>query len=112
MHVVSAGERAEIDVVRTLADGLPLSYELFHRIDWSRAESHRDSHGELDIVVVNSAGDIAVLEVKSGEVDMSGDGLFEQYGAQRKDVGRQAGWQFRSILQRLKAEGIDVRLLQ
>ncbi|AUT75749.1 nuclease [Paraburkholderia hospita] len=111
IRVASAGEHAEFDILRKLADGLPESYELFHSVDWTRAEPHRDSHGEFDIVVVNSAGDVALLEVKAGEVDMTGDGLFKQYGLQRKDVGRQASWQFRSLLQRLKAEGIDVRLL-
>lgn len=111
IRVASAGQHAEFEILRTLADGLPESYELFHSIDWTLAEPHRDSHGEFDIVVVNSAGDVAVLEVKAGEVDMTGDGLFKQYGAQRKDIGRQAGWQFRSLLQRLKTEGIDVRLL-
>ncbi|SDC94796.1 AAA family ATPase [Paraburkholderia lycopersici] len=107
----SAGEQVELDVLAQLAKGLPESYELFHRVDWANAEPHRDSHGELDIVVVNSAGDVAVLEVKAGEIEATGDGLFKQYGAQRKDVGQQAGWQFRSILKRLKSEGLDVRLL-
>jgi len=111
IHVASAGEHVEVDVLRQLADRLPDSYELFHRVDWTHSEPHRDSHGELDIVVVNSAGDIAVLEVKAGKLDATGGGLFKHYGAQRKNVGQQAGWQFRSILQRLKAEGLDVRLL-
>lgn len=111
IRVASAGEHAEFDILSTLANGLPDSYELFHSVDWTRAEPHRDSHGEFDIVVVNTAGDVAVLEVKAGDVDMTAGGLFKQYGAQRKDVGRQAGWQFRSLLQRLKTEGVDVRLL-
>ena len=111
IHVASAGEHVEFDMLRQLADGLPECYELFHGVDWTRAEPHHDSHGELDIVVVNSAGDIAVLEVKAGEIEANVDGMFKQYGAQRKDIGRQAGWQFGSILQRLKTEGLDVRLL-
>ncbi|RQS71948.1 nuclease [Burkholderia sp. Bp8963] len=111
IHVASAGEHAEVDVLRQLADKLPESYELFHGVDWARAESHRDSHGELDIVVVNSSGDIAVLEVKAGEIETNAGGMFKQYGGQRKDIGRQAGWQFNSILKRLKAENLDVRLL-
>lgn len=111
IRTTSAGEQVELDALKRLAEGLPDSYELFHSLDWTYAEPQRDSHGELDIVVVNSAGDVAVLEVKAGEIDATGEGLFKQYGAQRKNVGQQAGWQFRSILKRLKAEGLDVRLL-
>jgi hypothetical protein len=111
IHVTSAGEHVELDMLRQLADGLPQSYELFHSVDWTHAQAQFDSHGELDIVVLNSAGDIAVLEVKAGEIDATREGLFKQYGVQRKDIGQQAGWQFRSILRRLRAEGLDVRLL-
>jgi hypothetical protein len=111
LHATSAGEHAELEVLRHLADHLPERYELFHGVDWTRAEPLRDSHGELDIVVLNGAGDVAVLEVKAGEIDVCADGLFKQYGAHRKNIGRQAGWQFRSILQRLKTEGLNVRLL-
>lgn len=111
MHVTSTGEQAEYEVLCQLGDTLSDAYALFHHVDWTRAESHRDSHGELDIVVLNSAGDVAVLEVKAGPLEASSDGLFKQYGAQRKDVGRQANWQFQAIHRRLKAEQIEVRLL-
>lgn len=110
VHVSSAGEQVEYEILRQLGDALPDAYTLFHHVDWSRAESHHDSHGELDIVVLNRAGDVAVLEVKAGPLEASASGLFKQYGAQRKDVGRQANWQFQAILRRLKTEQIDVRL--
>ncbi|WP_434661514.1 ATP-binding domain-containing protein [Paraburkholderia sp. A3BS-1L] len=111
IRALSAGEHAELEVLALLAGGLPEDYELFHSVDWTRAEQHKDSHGELDVVVINNAGDIAVLEVKAGEVEIHGGDVFKQYGGQLKDIGRQASWQFGSILQRLKAEGLNVRLL-
>ncbi|HKR46744.1 MAG TPA: AAA family ATPase [Paraburkholderia sp.] len=110
-RIASAGEHVEVDVLQRLADGLSDDYELFHGVDWARSETYQDSHGELDIVVINRSGDIAVLEVKAGAIEASVDGLFKRYGVERKDVGRQAGWQFGSILQRIKSEGLDVRLL-
>lgn len=110
-RIASAGEHVEVDVLQRLADGLSDDYELFHGVDWARAETYQDSHGELDIVVINRSGDIAVLEVKAGAIEANVDGLFKRYGPERKDVGRQAGWQFASILQRIKSEGLDVRLL-
>jgi hypothetical protein len=111
IHVASAGERVELDILTQLASGLPDSYELFHHVDWACAEPHHDSHGELDIAVVNGAGDLAVLEVKAGVLDVIDGEFFKQYGGQRKAVGSQARWQFRSILHRLRSEGIEVRLL-
>jgi hypothetical protein len=57
-------EYVELGILKSLAARLPDGYTLFHRVDWTCAELRRDSHGELDIVVVNSAGDMAVLEVK------------------------------------------------
>lgn len=110
IYVTSAGEQVEVDMLKQLAQGLSEHYELFYSVDWTCAEPQRDSHGELDIVVVNSAGDIAVPEVKAGEIEVTREGLFKHYGAERKNVGQQAGWQFRSILKRLKAESMEVRL--
>jgi hypothetical protein len=111
IRVASAGEHVELEVLTHLAASLPEHYELFHHVDWTYAEPHRDNHGELDIAVVNRAGDIAVLEVKAGELDTRGGGLIKRYGQQRKDVAQQATWQFNSILRRLKNEALDVRLL-
>ncbi|WP_250482592.1 AAA family ATPase [Caballeronia sp. GACF5] len=111
IRATSPGEYVELDILKALAARLPDGYTLFHRVDWTCAEPRRDSHGELDIVVVNSAGDMAVLEVKAGSLDGAEGGLFKLYGSKRKNVGQQAGWQFRAILQRLRAEDIDVRLL-
>lgn len=106
----SPGQYAELALLRQLADGLSDQYHLFHSVDWASCEPQGDRHGELDVVVVNRAGDVALLEVKSGGLESSVEGLVKHYGAVAKDVGRQAKWQFGSILHRLRTEGIDVRL--
>lgn len=106
----SPGEHAELAVLRQLAEGLPESFHLFHSVDWSQTRPEGDQHGELDIVVVNAAGDVAVLEVKSGSLDLADGQLAKWYAGQRKDVSRQAQWQFSGLLHRLKQEGLAVRL--
>ena len=103
----SAGEYAEYEILKTLAEGLPDAYELFHGVHWATVHVGRDRHGELDIVVVNSAGDVAVLEVKAGKVLLSEQGVFKRYGAQSKDVGQQAHMQFGAVLHRLRTEGLS-----
>lgn len=107
----SPGEHTELEILRQLADGLPDSFHLFHSVDWSQVGPVGDSHGEFDIVVVNAAGDVAVLEVKAGALDLAGDGLGKWYGGQRKDVGQQAQWQFGALLHRLRNERLPVRLM-
>jgi hypothetical protein len=111
IRALSAGEHTELDLLRRLADGLPDRYELFHSVDWTRSDPRGDSHGELDIVVVNDAGDLALLEVKGGVLTLEAEGLFKQYGAENKDVGRQAEWQFSGIQHRLRNEGLAARLM-
>ena len=104
------GQHAEMEVLRQLATGLSDDFQLFHSVDWTRAQPQGDQHGELDIVVVNAAGDVAVLEVKAGAVDTQDGGLTKHYQGLAKDIAQQAQWQFGAILHRLKQEGLDVRL--
>ena len=105
------GEHEELEQLRRLAAGLSPAYHLFHGVDWAQARPQGDQHGELDVVVVNQAGDVAVLEVKSGEVQLGPQGVHKRYQGQLKDLGRQAAFQFQGIHHRLKAEGLEVRLL-
>jgi hypothetical protein len=71
----TAGDHAELAVLRPLEDGLSDAYTLFHSVDWTDAvgaDPHADArHGEVDIVIVNQAGDVMQLEVKAGVVDFT-----------------------------------------
>ena len=87
---MTPGEHAELEVLQTLAEGLPAACTLFHGVDWAAAGPVHDRHGELDVVVVNAAGDVAVLEVKAGTVSLGEEGIFKRYGTQTRDVSRQA----------------------
>jgi RecB family endonuclease NucS len=107
----SPGEHAELAILRQLADGLPDAFHLFHSVDWTQAQPSGDHHGEFDIVAVNAAGDVAVLEIKSGTVTFGEDTVSKQYANGLKDVGRQVYWQFNGLLHRLRGEGLPVRLM-
>jgi hypothetical protein len=69
-----------------------------------------EQHGEIDIVVLNQAGDVLLIEVKAGDVDFREDGIFKHYRTQSKDVVAQARLQYNGLLSRLRASGFDVHL--
>ncbi|MCV2356564.1 ATP-binding domain-containing protein [Paucibacter sp. B2R-40] len=108
---ITAGDYAELAILKSLADGLPSAYELFHSVDWATVHPNHDKHGELDIVVVNSAGDVALLEVKAGAVSLTEQGVFKRYGVENKDVARQVATQFDAVMHRLRSAGLGARLM-
>jgi len=81
-----SGLKAELKVLKILELGLPSIYTLFHSIGWSLAPKSSDIRGEADIVAVNQAGDILLIEVKSGSVDLAADGIFKDYDGDRVSV--------------------------
>lgn len=107
----TVGEHAEFEQLSRLAVGLPDGYHLFHSVDWTWSGQQGDRHGELDIVVVNRAGDVALLEVKSGALQVNASGISKQYQGHDKDILRQAQWQFSGIQHRLRSEGLARRLM-
>ena len=106
----SAGDHAELDLLETLERGLSDAYTLFHSVDWARADGRREQHGEIDIVVLNRAGDVLLMEVKSGEVEFRPDGVFKRYGARTRNVTAQIGLQYGAIRQRLQDSGLPDRV--
>ena len=69
----------ELKVLKILELGLPSVYTLFHSTGWSLGPKKSDVRGEADIIAVNQAGDILLMEVKSGSVDFTADGIFKEY---------------------------------
>jgi predicted RecB family endonuclease len=70
----------------------------------------QEQHGEVDIVVVNQAGDVLLIEVKSGPVDFGSSGIFKTYGGRSKSVTGQIGLQYGALRGRLKDAGLGVAL--
>lgn len=83
---IGAGAYVEVALLQTLELGLSGAYTLFHSVDWSRGLGEHEQHGEIDIVVLNQAGDVLLIEVKSGQVDFAPGGMFKTYGGHSKSV--------------------------
>lgn len=111
IKVMSSGQHVEVEVLRQLAADLPDTFDLFHSVDWAQASPTGDSHGEIDVVVVNQSGDVALLEVKAGELQFTPEGLFKRYGNDTHNVSTQIKWQFGGIQHRLRSAGLDIRLM-
>ncbi len=107
---LNAGEYAELELLQTLERGLSDAYTLFHSVDWSRGVGPQEQHGEIDIVIINQAGDVLLVEVKSGDVDFTPEGIFKTYGTQVKNITRQIGLQYGALKSRLEDSGLHVHL--
>ena len=107
---INAGEYAELELLQTLERGLSDAFTLFHSVDWSRGVGANEQHGEIDIVIVNQAGDVLLVEVKSGDVDFTPEGIFKNYGTQVKNITRQIGLQYGALKSRLEDSGLHVHL--
>ncbi|NBY28450.1 MAG: NERD domain-containing protein, partial [Betaproteobacteria bacterium] len=105
-----AGERTELALLQTLQASLSDAYTLFHSVDWSRGSGLQEQHGEIDIVVLNQAGDVLLIEVKSGEVTFAPNGIYKAYDHQVKDVAAQVKRQYGAMRSRLEAAGLAVRV--
>ena len=104
------GERTELALLQTLQASLSDAYTLFHSVDWSRGSGLQEQHGEIDIVVLNQAGDVLLIEVKSGEVTFAPNGIYKAYDHQVKDVAAQVKRQYGAMRSRLEAAGLAVRV--
>jgi hypothetical protein len=103
------GLRTELDVVEALGAGLPEEFCVFHGVEWTATDGGaRAFHGEVDVVVVDAAGDLLLIEVKAGALREGADGaLHKRYEQGRRDVLQQLRSQFGVVRARLKAAGLD-----
>jgi hypothetical protein len=107
---MNAGEYQELELLQTLERGLSDAYTLFHSVDWSRSIGAQEQHGEVDIVVVNQTGDVLLIEVKSGDVHFTPEGIFKTYGGHTKNITRQVGLQYGALKSRLEDAALNVHL--
>lgn len=105
-----AGDYAELELLQTLERGLSDAFTLFHSVDWSRGDGTHEQHGEIDIVVVNQAGDVLLIEVKAGTVEFLPGGMFKTYGDRTKNITAQVGLQYGALRTRLQDAGLPVHL--
>ena len=63
------GVYRELDVLRLLQRELDATYCVFHEVDWYAVYNGRDTHGEIDVVVMGPSGNLLLLEIKAGGVE-------------------------------------------
>jgi len=108
LHVRNAGEYAELDLLRTLELGLSDAYTIFHSVDWSLGTGEEELHGEIDIVVINQAGAVLMMEVKAGQVEFTDTGIFKTYQGKAKNIAAQVGLQYGAMRSRLADAGLQI----
>ena len=96
----------ELDVIEQLRLSLPDNYEIFHSIPLHSIESGTDRFGEIDIVVLDPAGKILLMEVKAGAVTLRDGNVFKMYSDKEHDIGRQCRVQHGAMINRLKEAGL------
>jgi hypothetical protein len=103
LHVPThLGAYRERDILRILEQGLDDRFDVFHNLPWSAMQGDQQSFGEYDFVIVSPGGQLLILEIKSGDVTESDDGLTKKYGRQGpKDIGHQMRRMHSSLLQRI-----------
>jgi hypothetical protein len=99
---IHQGAYRERDILRMLEQGLDDRFDVFHNLPWSGMQGEQQSFGEYDFVIVSPGGQLLILEIKSGDVTESDDGLTKQYGRKGpKDIGHQMRRMHSSLLQRI-----------
>jgi hypothetical protein len=106
----TAGQYVERQLLSSLARSLPATYTLLHNVDWAAVHAEREHHGEVDIVILNRAGDLLLVEVKAGAVEFGAEGIVKRYGGTRKNVSAQVLGQFAALKSRLRDAELAVHL--
>jgi hypothetical protein len=101
LSVTGAAQR-EIETLGVLAAGLPDSYTVFHAVHWTNLERGYAIFGEADFAIVNRAGDILIIEQKSGFVTETPEGLVKTYAGKTKSVPAQMARTRDALLAKLK----------
>lgn len=98
-----AGLFREFDVLERLRLGLPDGYNVFHSVDWHSVHNGIDHHGEIDLVVLAPNGNMLLIEVKAGSVNLRNGEIFKRYGQDReRNVAQQTRIQYSAMVNRLQ----------
>lgn len=76
----------EIETLARLAEALPDDYTVYHAVHWTNLERGYSVFGEIDFIVMNRAGQLLLIEQKSGFLDETPEGLVMRYPGRTKSV--------------------------
>lgn len=85
----SGAVQREIETLALLAVELPDAYTVYHGVHWTRVNQGHALVGEIDFAIVNAAGNLLLIEQKSGFLSETAAGLAKQYNKQEKRVAAQ-----------------------
>lgn len=86
---VTGAEQREIETLAQLAENLPDTYTVYHGVHWTRVNQGHALVGEIDFAIVNPAGNLLLIEQKSGYLSETPEGLAKQYDKKEKLVPAQ-----------------------
>lgn len=96
----------ELDVLDRLQQSLPDDYEIFHSVAWQTTHEGEGRSGEIDLIVLAPSGNMLLIEVKAGEVQLIEGNLLKLYAHRAQDIGRQTRVQHGAMLNRLTESGL------
>ncbi len=102
LSLTGAAQR-EIETLAQLASGLSDAYTIYHGVHWTRVHQGHALVGEIDFAIVNPAGNLLLIEQKSGLLNETPDGLAKQYAQQEKLVPMQMARSAENLRARLYA---------
>ena len=93
----------EIETLSYLADALPPAYTVYHGVHWSRLEQGFSIFGLLHFVIVNQAGNLLLIEQKSGFLDETDSGLIKRVSGKQVHIATELTRQRAALLHKLSA---------
>ena len=105
------------DLARTFVVGpacrfaadLPDAYTVYHGVHWTRVNHGHALVGEIDFAIVNPAGDLLLIEQKSGYLSETPEGLAKHYEKKEKLVPVQMARSAEALRKRLNAQGSNLQ---
>lgn len=88
LQATGAAQR-ELETLALLAASLPEAYTVYHGVHWTRVSERHALVGEIDFAIVNPAGNLLLIEQKSGFLSETPEGLAKQYDKEEKLVAAQ-----------------------
>ena len=102
LQATGAAQR-EIETLAQLATDLPDTYTVYHGVHWTRVNQGHALVGEIDFAIVNPAGNLLLIEQKSGYLSETAEGLAKQYDKKEKLVPVQMTRSVEALRARLNA---------
>src|SRR5574337_805711 len=109
---VTGAAAREIETLALLERALPSEYTIYHGVHWSSLAQGFSIYGEVDFAIVNPAGDLLLIEQKSGFLEETPDGLVKRYAGKTQRVAAQISRSLHTLQGKLLAAlgGEAVRL--